>query len=288
MKDIPGYEGLYAATRDGKIWSYRFNRYLSPSVNVNYLAVGLGDINGKYKGYLIHRIIATTYLGLDLNDSKMTVDHIDGDKCNNSVKNLRLLSMGDNNRARSGRLGVDTESHKMCSKCKVVKLRSEFGKNKTSLDGLGSWCKPCANIKGKLYYGSLILKPKKILPTVEVIKEEMCDIPGYEDFYAATKSGKIWSHISNRYLVPSVKRDYLLVGLIDSNGKGKHYDVQRLIMMTYGGLNSSNWDMTVDHIDGDKHNNSVENLQLLSNGDNTRAYYKRKKTMATSLEVNSV
>lgn len=28
IKDIPGYEGLYAATEDGRIWSYRSNKFL--------------------------------------------------------------------------------------------------------------------------------------------------------------------------------------------------------------------------------------------------------------------
>lgn len=30
MRDIPGYEGLYAATSCGRIWSYRTKKFLKP------------------------------------------------------------------------------------------------------------------------------------------------------------------------------------------------------------------------------------------------------------------
>ena len=30
MKDIPNYEGLYAATEEGQIWSYISNKFLTP------------------------------------------------------------------------------------------------------------------------------------------------------------------------------------------------------------------------------------------------------------------
>ena len=33
MKDIPGWEGLYACTTSGQIWSYRSEKFLSPSKN---------------------------------------------------------------------------------------------------------------------------------------------------------------------------------------------------------------------------------------------------------------
>jgi hypothetical protein len=47
MKDYPGYEGLYAVTRDGKIWSYRSGRFMATSDNgKGYLKLNLRK-NGK-------------------------------------------------------------------------------------------------------------------------------------------------------------------------------------------------------------------------------------------------
>jgi hypothetical protein len=38
-----------------------------------------------------HRIIAMVYLGLNITDTKKEVDHIDGNKSNNNINNLRIV-----------------------------------------------------------------------------------------------------------------------------------------------------------------------------------------------------
>lgn len=48
MKDIPGYEGLYAITEDGRVWSYRKNRWVKSSANKKgYVGIGLYDTERK-------------------------------------------------------------------------------------------------------------------------------------------------------------------------------------------------------------------------------------------------
>jgi len=40
MKDIKGYEGLYAVTSCGRVWSYKSKKFLKPGIrNKGYLAV---------------------------------------------------------------------------------------------------------------------------------------------------------------------------------------------------------------------------------------------------------
>ncbi len=51
---------------------------------------------GKKKCYQIHRIIAYAYLGLDINNPKIQIDHIDRDRLNNCISNLRLVSNQEN------------------------------------------------------------------------------------------------------------------------------------------------------------------------------------------------
>lgn len=49
MKDIKNYEGLYAVTSCGKVWSYRSQKFLKPATDGSgYLFVGLMK-NGKVK-----------------------------------------------------------------------------------------------------------------------------------------------------------------------------------------------------------------------------------------------
>ena len=52
---------------------------------------------GKVKLYKIHRIIAFAFLGLDIENPKKVIDHINRDKLNNQVSNLRLVSQQQNN-----------------------------------------------------------------------------------------------------------------------------------------------------------------------------------------------
>ena len=33
MRDIPGYEGRYAVTRDGRVWSHRYKSFIFPHDN---------------------------------------------------------------------------------------------------------------------------------------------------------------------------------------------------------------------------------------------------------------
>ena len=47
------------------------------------------------KRILVHRLIASVFMGLDLT-SDLTLNHIDGDKTNNELYNLELLSVSDN------------------------------------------------------------------------------------------------------------------------------------------------------------------------------------------------
>ena len=51
---------------------------------------------GKSKSFRIHRIIAYAYLGLDINNPKIQIDHMDRNTQNNQLTNLRLVSNQEN------------------------------------------------------------------------------------------------------------------------------------------------------------------------------------------------
>lgn len=99
MKDIKGYEGLYAVTSCGKVWSHRSNRFLIPqytsrTLNLQYFCVRLYK-EGNFKIFPIHRLVAMTYLP---NPNNLpVVNHKDEDKFNNCINNLEWCTYLYNN-----------------------------------------------------------------------------------------------------------------------------------------------------------------------------------------------
>lgn len=93
MKDIPGYEGHYAATEDGRIWSHKSNKFLSASKCNGYMQVSLYK-DGKKKTYQIHRLVALTYLPNP--DNLPHVSHLDETRDNNHVSNLKWATAKEN------------------------------------------------------------------------------------------------------------------------------------------------------------------------------------------------
>ena len=86
MKDIPNYEGLYAITEDGNVWSYRNNRFIKSFLRKNgYMQVLLVK-DGIKKSWKVHRLVALTYLPNPNNYPE--VNHKDENRINNCVDNL--------------------------------------------------------------------------------------------------------------------------------------------------------------------------------------------------------
>lgn len=86
LKDIPGYENLYKADRNGNIYTCKYKRFLKPNdVGCGYLGVYLTK-NKKAKTHKVHRLIAMTFI--ENNNNLPQVNHKDEDKSNNCVDNL--------------------------------------------------------------------------------------------------------------------------------------------------------------------------------------------------------
>lgn len=94
MRDVKGYEGLYGITSCGKVWSYKYKKFLKPEVNGNgYMRIMLCK-DGQRKMYSLHRIVAEAYIPNP--DNLPQVDHIDNDKTHNYVNNLQWITHKDN------------------------------------------------------------------------------------------------------------------------------------------------------------------------------------------------
>lgn len=114
MKDIQGYEGLYAVTEDGRVWSYpkvwlhyakhngRFLKIAGTGRDYKYRKVVLVDKDGHKMNKSVHRLVAETYI---LNPKNLReVNHLDNNPSNNNVTNLEWCSSYHNLRQR----GIDS------------------------------------------------------------------------------------------------------------------------------------------------------------------------------------
>lgn len=112
MKDIKGFEGLYAITSCGRVWSYKSKKFLTPARDrKGYLRVCLyKEGKGNVKG--IHRLVAETYIPNP--ENLETVDHIDSNKEHNYIGNLQWMTNEDN----------DRKGH--CKKVRCVELNKIF------------------------------------------------------------------------------------------------------------------------------------------------------------------
>ena len=92
-RSVIGYEGLYEVSSCGQIKSLRKGALLTPHKINGYYVIRLCK-NGKSKNYKIHRLVAEAFIPNP--ENKPEVDHIDTNKRNNMVENLRWVTRQEN------------------------------------------------------------------------------------------------------------------------------------------------------------------------------------------------
>lgn len=137
MIDIPGYEGVYAATKGGDVWAHAREWRTGSGKNLchshgglwlrqrpntwGYMSVVL-NVDGKKKTVTVHRLVAATYLANPLGLPQ--VNHLDGNKQNNNTSNLEWVTAAQNIR-HSYDLGLQpphTASHIAAARKTIQKI----------------------------------------------------------------------------------------------------------------------------------------------------------------------
>ena len=98
-KDIEGYENLYQVSSEGRIKNLNYFKTGKEKIlkggkyGSGYLKVKLFK-DGKGKNYAIHRLVAQAFI--ENPDNKPQIDHINTDKTDNRVENLRWVTNKEN------------------------------------------------------------------------------------------------------------------------------------------------------------------------------------------------
>ena len=120
---IKGFEN-YEISNLGNVRNLKSNRLLKSTVNSNgYFLIKI-EKSGIRKAFKLHRLIAMTFIPNPNN--KPIVDHIDGNKTNNQIDNLRWASKSENGMNRklhsnnkSGFTGIYTGNNKFRAELKL-------------------------------------------------------------------------------------------------------------------------------------------------------------------------
>lgn len=149
-KDIQGYEGIYQISNTGKVKRLKFahvspngkitwickEKILTPKVDKKgYLFVRLGNGTKIPKNLRIARLVACAFIS-EQPFEKAQVDHVDRDRTNNNVENLRWVSnsMNCRNKSNNTLFEIDGETKTMTDWCEIYEI-------------------PLSRFQRRLYYG---------------------------------------------------------------------------------------------------------------------------------------
>ncbi len=90
-KQVP-FDSRYFVSNKGNVKSYMYGkeRRLKPVLHQGYPCIQI-----RRKMYLVHRLVALAFIPAD--DTTLHIDHIDGDRANNNISNLRWCTQKENN-----------------------------------------------------------------------------------------------------------------------------------------------------------------------------------------------
>lgn len=271
---IEEYKDKYLVSNTGNIKSTVNNKIMKSCDRNGYKSVGL-SYESKTKNFMIHRLVAITFLDNPMNFK--FVNHKDGYKSNNNVLNLEWCTSSEN----------VIHSQKVLGKVRSTKavrqldlngnIIAEFksAKEAEEITGISSKhipsvCKGTRKTTGGCKWEYII--PEEIIeyPIGKILME-------YPN-YIITSDGRVYSKNINNFLVLNhQKSGYVTVGL--SNGVKKDFYVHILVATLY--LEPIEGKHKVNHKDRDKSNNNVDNLEWVTESENMFHYHGTENKIET-------
>lgn len=264
----------YSVSTKGNVRNDISNRLLKGSLTNGYKCVDIIIPNKKTKTCSISRLVAQVFI--ENKNNYLYVNHIDGNKINNEVENLEWVTQKQNIKHAIDNNLINFHTRKIHK----YDMNNNYIKSYESI-------KEAANELGYTYHAIVkVLKNKNKScggfiwvydqPNDENIDDiENKEIVGFER-YCITKDGRVFSKHSNKFLKLMLNHSgYHYITLLKDTKKTNKY-IQVLVAEAFIPNYDSN-KYQVNHIDGIKINNRVENLEWVSPSENTLYAHKLKQ-----------
>lgn len=264
----------YKISNFGDIFSIKNDKILKVVKDLNsYLTICLTNINGRKK-FFVHRLVYDNFIGLKNIDN--VIDHIDRNKQNNNIDNLREVTKSINCYNKV----ISTQRQ---NKISQFTLDGKFIKEWESLNKINQILKykissisACCLGKYKCSYG-FIWKNMNTIENVDEYKQ-ISKIDG-EVFsnYRINKKGDIINK-NNILLKHNIKQGYYEIELISDSKKAKKIRIHKLVATTF--LDNPHNYKVINHIDENKLNNDIDNLEWCT--------YKHNARHSLGIKINQI
>lgn len=232
-------DNRYDIREDGVVWSKTYNRICKTFVrHQDRVEIALVLQDDRIKKFYVDTLVASKHCPLPSVNHRCLI-HIDGNNLNNHKDNLKWV----------------TREEEMFH---YYKHSDDYDWFLSIIEGA------CSPLPGT-YSLENAKKYKYVFP-----------LKGYEGEYTIDTYGNIFSIRGNRYSKDNIKRGYRETR-VSVNNQPKTLLVHRLVALTFIPNIHPLKTPCIDHVDENKLNNHVSNLEWVSNSENSKRYNKQTK-----------
>lgn len=288
IPSLPGYE----IDESGAVWSRRCGcgRAVAAHVNAEGYAVVSLVVDGEKRNVRVHRAVMMTHRPREYRE-ELTVDHIDKDRLNNHVSNLRMATRKEQtaNRTSSGtaKNGVPVARVGREAYGSVTEASRRTGVPRAKISAAARVHGPRDGLRDWEYV-------RREDPAIagerwRSVRDAGVAVGGERDVLVSNKARVLWVAGGVPRPARSVEDLSESMGYPIVHVAGKRHKLHRLVAKLFVLRDDDDGDV-VNHKDGDKKNATADNLQWVTQQENVLHWHalRRRKAALDSLFLYTV